>query len=84
MDAFVLFVGGRGPWGIQPSLPSPPPPALTLQFCLQGSVVANAMNRIVSNRLFPGVAYPEKLESYTHRTTPPGGATLAADLRGTW
>ena len=42
------------------------------------------MNRIVSNRLFPGVAYPEKLESYTHRTTPPGGATLAADLRGTW
>ncbi len=42
------------------------------------------MNRIVSNRLFPGVAYPEKLESYTHRSTPPSGRSLAADLRGTW
>ena len=51
---------------------------------LQGSVVPNAMNRIVSNRLFPGVSYPDKLESYSHRTIAPGKATLADDLRGTW
>ncbi|GAX85017.1 hypothetical protein CEUSTIGMA_g12438.t1 [Chlamydomonas eustigma] len=48
------------------------------------SVLPNAMNRIVSNRMFPGISYPEKLESYTHRNTPPSGPTLAADLRGTW
>lgn len=48
------------------------------------SVQPNAQSRIVVNRLFPGLAFPEKLESYTHRTTPPGGPSLAADLRGTW
>mmetsp|Transcript_76183 Transcript_76183/g.154405 ORF Transcript_76183/g.154405 Transcript_76183/m.154405 type:complete len:277 (+) Transcript_76183:132-962(+) len=44
----------------------------------------NATNRIVPNRLFTGVAHPDKLESYAHRTVAPGGRTLAADLRGTW
>lgn len=48
------------------------------------SVQPNAHNHIVVNRLFPGLACPEKLESYMHRTTPPGGPSLAADLRGTW
>mmetsp|Transcript_3866 Transcript_3866/g.8287 ORF Transcript_3866/g.8287 Transcript_3866/m.8287 type:complete len:276 (+) Transcript_3866:155-982(+) len=49
-----------------------------------GSMLPDALNRIVVNRLYAGAAYPEKLESYTHRTTLPGGPTLAADLRGTW
>lgn len=44
----------------------------------------NAHNRIVPNRLFGGLAYPEKLESYQHRHVAPGGPTLAADLRGVW
>lgn len=49
-----------------------------------GCTVLDALNRVVPNRLFGGVPYPEKLEAYMHRTSPPGGATLAADLRGTW
>jgi hypothetical protein len=31
-----------------------------------------------------GAEYPDKLESYQHRTAPPGGATLAHDVRGCW
>lgn len=50
----------------------------------QHAMLPDAHNRIVPNRLFTGVAYPEKLESYMHRTAVPGGPTLAQDLRGTW
>lgn len=49
-----------------------------------GSVGPNAHNKIVPNCLFSGLKYPEKLESYSLRTSPPGGATLAAALRGEW
>ncbi|KAF5827522.1 radial spoke protein 9 [Dunaliella salina] len=48
------------------------------------AMLPDAQNRIVPNRLFTGLAYPEKLESYMHRTVAPGGPTLAQDLRGTW
>mmetsp|Transcript_22372 Transcript_22372/g.66658 ORF Transcript_22372/g.66658 Transcript_22372/m.66658 type:complete len:280 (-) Transcript_22372:174-1013(-) len=44
----------------------------------------NAANRIELNRLFSGVAHPDKLESYMHRSVAPGGRTLASDLRGSW
>ncbi len=50
----------------------------------QNSMLPDATNQIVSNRLFTGVAYPDKLESYMHRTTVPNGPTLAQDLRGSW
>jgi len=50
----------------------------------QHAMLPDAHNRIVPNRLFTGLAYPEKLESYMHRTVAPGGPTLAQDLRGTW
>lgn len=61
-----------------PSHACPPAP-------LQNSTVLNAANQAVPNRLFAGCQYPEKLESYAHRTAAPGsGVTLSADLRGTW
>eukprot|EP00967_Tisochrysis_lutea_P013243 scaffold14782_cov22-Tisochrysis_lutea.AAC.1 len=47
------------------------------------AMLPDAHNCIVPNRLFTGLAYPEKLESYMHRTVAPGGPTLAQDLRGT-
>jgi hypothetical protein len=31
-----------------------------------------------------GAEYPDKLESYQHRTALPGGASLAHDVRGCW
>lgn len=46
--------------------------------------LANANNQVAVNRLFAGSQYPDKLESYQHRTAAPGRSTLAADLRGTW
>lgn len=50
-----------------------------------GAFIVNSGNRVVPNRLFPGLSYPEKLESYVHRTVAPGGGkTLGDDLRGTW
>lgn len=49
-----------------------------------GALQADALNHIVPNKLFSGAANPEKLESYMHRTLPPGGPTLAQDLRGIW
>lgn len=52
--------------------------------CVQHAMLPDAHNQIVSNRLFTGVAFPEKLESYMHRTAVPGGPTLAQDLRGSW
>ncbi|KXZ53946.1 hypothetical protein GPECTOR_6g864 [Gonium pectorale] len=49
------------------------------------STIVNAASQVVPNRLFAGCPYPEKLESYAHRTAQPGsGVTLANDLRGTW
>lgn len=45
---------------------------------------ADSLNHIVPNKLFSGAPYPEKLESYMHRTTPPGGRSLAQDMRGMW
>jgi hypothetical protein len=41
--------------------PAPPPPPL------QRTLLANAHNELVANRLFGGLDYPTKLESYTHR-----------------
>lgn len=49
-----------------------------------GALQADALNHIVVNKLFSGPQNPEKLEAYMHRTVPPGGPTLAQDLRGTW
>jgi radial spoke head protein 9 len=46
-----------------------------------GSTVTNGQNKVVPNRLFAGLSYPEKLESYVHRDL---SKTLANDLRGTW
>uniref|UniRef100_A0A7S0V3D7 Radial spoke head protein 9 homolog n=1 Tax=Polytomella parva TaxID=51329 RepID=A0A7S0V3D7_9CHLO len=48
------------------------------------SMVINASNQVVSNHLFAGCAFPGKLESYQHRFIPPGGPSLAEDLRGSW
>lgn len=47
-------------------------------------MLPDAHNHVVPNRLFTGVAFPDKLESYAHRTVAPGGPTLAQDLRGSW
>lgn len=44
----------------------------------------DALNHLVPNKLFSSTPFPEKLESYVHRTVAPGGPTLAQDLRGTW
>lgn len=54
-----------------------------------GSTVTNGQNKVVPNRLFAGLSYPEKLESYVHRPEASGvprdlSKTLADDLRGTW
>jgi radial spoke head protein 9 len=49
-----------------------------------GSTLVDAQNRLVINKLFGGSSFPEKLESYMHRVTVPGGPTLAEDLRGSW
>lgn len=49
-----------------------------------GAMVTDALNSVVPNKLFGGAPYPDKLEAYSHRTSPPGGPTLASDLRGTW
>ncbi|KAG2496768.1 hypothetical protein HYH03_005176 [Edaphochlamys debaryana] len=49
------------------------------------ATILNAASQVVPNRLFAGCAFPEKLESYQHRTALPGsGVTLSNDLRGTW
>jgi radial spoke head protein 9 len=54
---------------------------------LQGSSLANAHNQVVPNRLFGGLEYPDKLESYVHRSSALEGSKqlgLAADVRGSW
>mmetsp|Transcript_90 Transcript_90/g.138 ORF Transcript_90/g.138 Transcript_90/m.138 type:complete len:272 (-) Transcript_90:413-1228(-) len=48
------------------------------------ALLPDAHNRVVPNLLFNGIAYPDKLESFMHRTTSPDGDTLAQDLRGSW
>lgn len=55
--------------------------------CLQGSCIANAHNNVVPNPLFGGLDYPDKLESYVHRSSVLEGGKalgLAADVRGSW
>ncbi|KAJ9528417.1 hypothetical protein QJQ45_020296 [Haematococcus lacustris] len=47
-------------------------------------MLPDARNQLVTNHHFAGVSYPDKLESYQHRTDAPGGPTLAKDLRGSW
>lgn len=49
-----------------------------------GTMVPDAYNKLVPNKLFSGIDYPHKLESYQHRHCPLDGNTLAKDLRGTW
>jgi radial spoke head protein 9 len=53
----------------------------------QSYFIANAHNQVVPNRLFSGLDYPDKLESYVHRSSAleegkAGG--LAGDVRGSW
>eukprot|EP00892_Ulva_mutabilis_P002424 jgi/Ulvmu1/12182/UM085_0046.1 len=49
-----------------------------------GCQVVNADGCIVSNPLFAGVAYPDKLESYYHQHQGPKGRSAADDVRGSW
>lgn len=63
------------------------PPLRLHLTCCQGAYVANAHNQVVPARLFGGLAYPDRLECYVHRSAaleegPAGG--LAADVRGSW
>lgn len=54
---------------------------------LQGAYIANAHNTVVPNRLFGGLEYPDKLESYVHRSAALESSKhlgLAADVRGSW
>ncbi len=44
----------------------------------------DGQSRLVVSKLFPGLDAPEKLESYARRTVPPGGPSLADDVRGAW
>lgn len=53
-------------------------------FVLQGCFVANAHNQLVPNKLFGGLEYPDKLESYTHLSSALDGSFLADDVRGSW
>lgn len=53
----------------------------------KGSCIANAHNNVVPNPLFGGLDYPDKLESYVHRSSVLEGGKalgLAADVRGSW
>lgn len=55
--------------------------------CLQGFFIADAQNQVIPNKMFSGVEYPSKLESYTHRINAleeGKGGGLAADVRGSW
>lgn len=54
---------------------------------LQGYYFANAQNQVVPNKLFGGLDYPDKLESYVHRNAAleeGKGGGLATDIRGSW
>lgn len=53
----------------------------------KGYFIANAHNQVVPNRLFSGLEYPDKLESYVHRSAAleeGKGGGLAGDVRGSW
>ncbi|KAF6265861.1 radial spoke protein 9 [Scenedesmus sp. NREL 46B-D3] len=53
----------------------------------KGYFIANAHNEVVPNRLFSGLDYPDKLESYVHRSSlleEGKGGGLAGDVRGSW
>ena len=49
-----------------------------------GAMVLNATENFAMNKLFSGVTYPDKLESYVHLAGGPDGASLAKDTRGSW
>jgi radial spoke head protein 9 len=54
---------------------------------VQGACLANAHNQIVANSCFGGLDYPDKLESYVHRSSALEGSKqlgLAADVCGSW
>lgn len=54
---------------------------------LQGCCLANAYNQVVPNQLFGGLEFPDKLESYVHRSSALESSKqlgLAADVRGSW
>jgi hypothetical protein len=68
-------------------VPAAPQRSHTHLVAAQGACVATAHNHVVPNRLFGGLAYPDKLESYVHREGAlegPKGLGLAADVRGSW
>jgi radial spoke head protein 9 len=55
--------------------------------CLQGFFIADAQNQVIPNKMFSGLEYPSKLESYTHRINAleeGKGGGLAVDVRGSW
>jgi len=49
-----------------------------------GCMALDAGNKLVPAKLWSGAEHPDKLEAYCHRASLPDGATLAADVRGTW
>ena len=54
-----------------------------------GAVVLNATDNFVANKLFSGVAHPDKLDSYMHLSQGPASGpnapnSLAKDTRGSW
>jgi hypothetical protein len=53
---------------------------------VQGCSVVDAHNNIVSNPVFSGLEFPDKLDSYRHRSLlhDQRQSTLAADVRGSW
>lgn len=53
---------------------------------LQGASIVDAHHQVQPNHLFGGLEYPDKLESYAHRTSALGSKHLglAVDVRGSW
>ena len=48
----------------------------------KGCLTLDADNAIVPNRMFSGLDYPDKLESFLHKLTGPAGKPGAAHERG--
>jgi hypothetical protein len=49
-----------------------------------GSQVVNAHDEIISNPLFSGVSYPDKLESYFHQHKGPNGVAFQHSTVARW